>query len=401
MQNDIAIYTLTSALHDEQSVKQQTEDFLESIGMSEALQGPDFTTYGSHALDVIYVRTGGTEGIFNQLLPQLKKQSSQPFFLLTSGKSNSLAASMEILSFLRQRGEKGEIIHGEPTDVKQRITSLSIVGKAIKKVDGSRLGIIGAPSDWLIASNYDPSKVRERLGIDLVDIPMDELQENIRNTPIETPPLKASSSVVQMALPGAFQIYKGLQKLLNNSDLQGFTIRCFDLLKSMENTGCYALAQLNASGYVATCEGDVPAMLSMYIAKHLIGVSGFQANPSQINPSKGEMIFAHCTIPFDMVSKYELDTHFESGVGVGIKGYMPQGDITIFKVSGNLDRYFIAEGTLLDNLSKKDLCRTQVLVKLDDSSQYDYFLTNPIGNHHVILPGHHRALLETFMKYGL
>ena len=153
MQNDIAIYTLTSALHDEQSVKQQTEDFLESVGMGEALQGPDFTTYGSHALDVIYVRTGGTEGIFKKLLPQLKRQSSQPFFLLTSGKSNSLAASMEILSFLRQRGEKGEIIHGEPADVKHRITSLSIVGKAIKKVDGCRLGIIGAPSDWLIASN--------------------------------------------------------------------------------------------------------------------------------------------------------------------------------------------------------------------------------------------------------
>jgi hypothetical protein len=32
------------------------------------------------------------------------------------------------------------------------------------------------------------------------------------------------------------------------------------------------------------------------------------------------------------------------------------------------------------------------------TEQIHYFLTNPIGNHHVVLPGHQKALFEEFLK---
>jgi L-fucose isomerase-like protein len=148
---------------------------------------------------------------------------------------------------------------------------------------------------------------------------------------------------------------------------------------------------------VAGCEGDVPAMLSMMIVQALFGVSGFQANPASINVETGELLFAHCTIPFNMVERYELDTHFESGIGVGIRGYMKPGPVTIFKVSGDLSRHFMAEATLLRSEGKSDLCRTQQVICLSDAAQASYFLTNPIGNHHIILPGHHRSELEELL----
>jgi L-fucose isomerase-like protein len=67
--------------------------------------------------------------------------------------------------------------------------------------------------------------------------------------------------------------------------------------------------------------------------------------------------------------------------------------VTVFKVSGDLSRRFIAEGTLIQNLEEKDLCRTQVQLKLPNT---DYFLKNPIGNHHIVVPGHCARLLEAF-----
>ena len=149
---------------------------------------------------------------------------------------------------------------------------------------------------------------------------------------------------------------------------------------------------------MASCEGDAPAMLSMTIAQALLGISGFQANPASINPETGEMLFAHCTIPLNMVERYEFDTHFESGIGVGIRGYAKEGPVTVFKVSGDLSRHFIAEGELLRNQAKPDLCRTQQVIRLSDPSKTSYFLTEPIGNHHIILPGHHQALLEEILK---
>ena len=102
MKQTTAIYTLTSALHDEKAVSAVTQEFLGSIGIEYVLKGNDYSDYGTGILSLIYVRTGGTEGLFKQLLPGLQAKSSQPFYLLTSGKSNSLAASMEILSYLRQ-----------------------------------------------------------------------------------------------------------------------------------------------------------------------------------------------------------------------------------------------------------------------------------------------------------
>ena len=137
----------------------------------------------------------------------------------------------------------------------------------------------------------------------------------------------------------------------------------------------------------------------MSISHALMGISGFQANPARIDPEQGEMTLAHCTIPLDMVTHYELDTHFESGIGIGIRGYMQEGPVTLFKVSGDLSRHFIAEGTLLRNEAKPDLCRTQQVIQLADKSlTTDYFLTNPIGNHHIIISGNYKSLLEEILR---
>ncbi len=372
---EIAIYTLTSELHNEQAVGTMTREFLGSLGISYDLRDGDFADYGGDGLHLIYIRTGGTEGLFLKQLPQLLRQSRQPFYLLTSGKSNSLAASMEILSYLQQQGLKGEIIHGSTAYICHRIQVLQQVNDARQWLRGKRLGVIGKPSDWLIASVADYDIVKQRLGLEIVDIGMQELLDGYEG-----------------------DIYTALKKMIDRYRLQGFTLRCFDLLTAVKDTGCMALARLNSEGYVAGCEGDVPAMLSMMIVRSLLGVSGFQANPASINPETGELVMAHCTIPLDMVERYELDTHFESGIGTGIRGFMKTGAVTIFKTAGNLDRHFAAEGELIRNESKPDLCRTQQVIRLDDKQQTSYFLTHPIGNHHIVMPGHQREQLEELIS---
>jgi len=392
-----AIYTLTSQLHDDTAVNAATKEFLDSIKIEHDFMGGDFKTYGEHDLELIYVRTGGTEGIFRNELPRMLRQSKQPFYLLTSGKSNSLAASMEILSFLRQQGLKGEILHGSEDYIRNRIATLEQVGKTMRELNGCRLGVIGEPSDWLISSQAKYRTILDTLGIEIVNIDMDELLMLIDRIPanIESDLTNyAPNETIKQSLTGAERIYEALKLIVEGYDLQGFTLRCFDLLGTVHNTGCIALAKFNAEGIVAGCEGDIPAMLSMKIAQAVTGKSGFQANPARINPETGEMLFAHCTIPLNMVENFELDTHFESGIGVGIRGFMQPGPVTIFKVSGSLDRHFAEEGELIENLGKPDLCRTQQVIHLNNKEAAKYFLTNPIGNHHIIMQGHHKQVLD-------
>lgn len=394
-----AIYTITSGLHNESEVSRLSDQFLSGIfpdGNFE-FRGSSFQDFGTHTLDLIYVRTGGAEGIFRSLLPEMLSRGISRYYLLTSGKSNSLAASLEILSYLGQQGLKGEVLHGSPEYLRSRINALERVAIARQKLQGARIGVIGEPSDWLISSHADPVALMDRIGAKLESVPMEELVQEIGRSKADPAPSEVPmADNVRASYPGATQIYHALEVLVKNHKLNALTLRCFDLLTSVGNTGCLALASFNADGFPASCEGDVPALLSMMITQALTGFTGFQANPSRIDVETGEILFAHCTVPFNMVRNWQYDTHFESGIGVGIHGEIPEGPVTIFKVSGKLDRFFAAEGELLYNQYEENLCRTQVVLKVKPE-EARYFLTKPIGNHHIIVPGHCKALFEELL----
>lgn len=393
--NKTAIYTITSGLHDESAVRSLSDEFLRSIFPDGGydFKGADFSDFGTAELNMIYVRTGGAEGIFKELLPKLLDAGVSFFTLLTSGTSNSLAASLEILSFLKQKGLKGEVLHGSPEYIRGRIAHLEKIARARTLLSGGTIGIIGRPSDWLISSIYDEGAILQKLGVSVKDIPMEDLLAEI-GTDL---PFAGPVPEVRESLPGAIRIYNALKALIETYGLGALTLRCFDLLGTVHNTGCYALAKLNSEGIPSSCEGDVPALLSMMVAQALTGCTGFQANPARIDVQTGEMLFAHCTIPFSMVDEFNYDTHFESGIGVGIHGHFPEGPVTVFKLSGTLDRAFIAEGELFRNQYEQNLCRTQVWLRLSPADAR-YFLTDPIGNHHIIIPGHCGELLSEFFS---
>ena len=395
----IAVYTITSGLHDEAAVARLSDEFLKGVfpeGDFE-LKGSDFSDFGTHTLDLIYVRTGGAEGIFKALLPEMLARGIGRYYLLTSGKSNSLAASLEILSYLKQQGLKGEVLHGSDSYIAERIHTLTKVQEARSALKGMRIGVVGQPSDWLIASHADPIALLDKLGVRMVEVPMEELLVEIGKAQGEQAPAEQEMAPrVREAYPGAVKIYNALKVLVEKYSLNAFTLRCFDLLTAVGNTGCLALSCFNSEGIPASCEGDVPALLSMMIVNALTGVCGFQANPARIDAETGRMLFAHCTIPFNMVEDWQFDTHFESGIGVGIHGIFPEGPVTVFKVSGDLRRHFVAEGELLGNQYEQNLCRTQVNLQLKPEDAR-YFLTDPIGNHHIIIPGHCKALLEELL----
>ncbi|MBO4435118.1 MAG: hypothetical protein J5769_06690 [Bacteroidales bacterium] len=396
---DIAVYTITSALHDEISVGRLSDEFLQSVfpAGDYVFRGSDFADWGTHPLNLIYVRTGGAEGIFRQLLPEMLARGTERYYLLTSGKSNSLAASLEILSYLRQQGLKGEVLHGSAEYLRGRISAISKAIEAREYMKDMRIGVIGQPSDWLIASKASPTAILDKLGLRLQEVPMEELLQEIEKADgSEAPAEEPMADRVRKAYPGAVKVYNALKVLVEKHSLGAFTLRCFDLLSTVGNTGCLALASFNADGIPAACEGDVPALLSMIIAQALTGTTGFQANPAQIDTETGRVLFAHCTVPFNIVKNWQYDTHFESGIGVGIHGELPEGPVTVFKVSGDLSRHFIAEGELLNNQYEDNLCRTQVVLQLQPADAR-YFLTDPIGNHHIIIPGHHRAALEELL----
>ena len=395
----IGVYYVESTNVDSVNINQYNQDLVKTLGemTGHEIGFTDLEHAKNADLLLVFIGGGGTEGRFKAVLDRLPR----PVFLMTTGYNNSLAASMEILSYLQQQNIKGEIIHGSTEKMAARISTLATVFAAKKKIHNMRLGSVGKPSDWLISSDVDAALSREKNGIEIVDISMEEFFAEIAKKEYEdnvwTKMVKEKNWHPQDT-ELCCEIYGALRRLVDKYRLDGVTVRCFDLLGPIKGTGCLALAVLNAQGIYAGCEGDMPSLISMAILGELSGKPVFMANPSRILSDSNEIIFAHCTLPLNMPTEIELMTHFESGLGVAFRGRIQEGPCTIFKTSGLLDRYFVKAGTLAENLCETNLCRTQIRIGLDEED-LNYFLTRSIGNHHLIVNGDYEELVKEFYKW--
>ena len=345
----------------------------ENVGKWHAASTPDF----------IMVATGGVENMFKTIWSTGALKTTT---LIADGRNNSLAASLEILSFLGEQGQEGRIVHGTNEEIINDIvetfpeTSHPVTSPHTNLFNGTRIGVFGQPSDWLIASGVDYDYIREQFGITTVFIDLQRLVDEIGKT-------EKSDMLV------ADKTYSAIKKICQEERLDAMTIRCFDIVKACNTTSCLALARLNDEGIVAGCEGDMQTLMTMLLAKKLCNEPAFMANPSILTDKTS--MFAHCTVPLSMCYKTNMRTHFESGIGVAVQGDLPLGDYTILKWGGRkLDKYFVTEAKAIKNEYSNHFCRTQITF---DVNLKPYLLQHPIGNHHVIIKGRHADEITSFL----
>lgn len=351
---------------------------------------------------IVFIATGGVEREVIQYFEYLPR----PTVILADGMQNSLAAALEVSSWLRNRGIKSEILHGEIKGIIHRVGALIKNHQAQQTLSGKRIGVIGTPSSWLISSSVDYLLAKRRWGIEYINIPLERVYEKF-NLITDEEVGEACANLVSKALAcregspedilKAMRLYRAIKEICVEEKLDAFTLSCFKLLKSISTTGCLALALLNDDGILAGCEGDLQSIFTMLAAQIITEKAGFMSNPSSINIHTNELILAHCTIGIKQTEQYIIRNHFETETGIAIQGILPTGEVTIVKCGGeSLNEYYLSTGTLTENTNFFNMCRTQVCVKLD--SPASYFLKNPLGNHHLLLQGNHLETLNEFFQ---
>ncbi len=396
---------VASPLHDAASLEAATGAFhraLQSIGGAPA---PDPVPAAADT-PFWFVLTGGVEGEVLRRIDAWRAAGGRgPVLVVAHPGHNSLPASLEILARVRQLGGQGRLHLLRAPDDAGTLSAIARTAKALdanRRLAGERIGQIGAPSDWLVASSHDAATVRRRFGAELVPVTLDEVRTLMRQeqatppTPSELAPWRGATSrdgVSESAYAQAVALHRALKAVVAKYALSAITVRCFDWVRQDGTTGCLALALLADSGISAGCEGDIPSILALRWLWHLTGRPAWMANPAALDPATGDLRLAHCTIPLGLVGSYAFKTHFESGLGLGIDGTLPRGPVTLLRLGGaDLGECWCAEGELLADTHDDGQCRTQALVRIP-SDALDLLLSRPLGNHLVLAPGHHRALL--------
>jgi L-fucose isomerase-like protein len=356
----------------------------------------------SHQKVVLFIGSGGTETDVTVFINE--SGLSSPFILVSYPENNSLPASMEIRKYLEMGGNKAVIVHRPINDLTELLQEWNRFSDALERIQASRIGMVGVASSWLIASEVDPEKVKEKWGADIVQYDLSVLDSDAIFAESDTICEELVSGASTFSVPKeevrkAARLAALIMSHAKQESLDAVTVQCFDFYQRSFVTGCIALSYVNdQAGLSAGCEGDLPATFSMLLAKVLTGLPSFMANVTDVDQEAGTATFSHCTIATSLASSYDLMTHFETGQSVGIRGRLDNQPVTVFKVHGDdLSSYWVAKGSIQGNLQRESNCRTQVLVKLD--GDVSYFLRSSLANHHIIILGDHAQLIRDFFAF--
>ncbi len=396
-----AFFAAISAVHDPAALRGLVESFAAPL---RALGGVDWDAAGPPPAPLaVLVVTGGTE---RSILDRLPPDAHEPVLLVAHPGHNSLPAALEVLGCVQQHGRRGRVHYLRGPDDSDGWSRLdaALHDLAVRRaLLASRIGLVGPPSDWLVASSPAPGTVREVWGPTVVPLALEVLMTEgdaraaAAGEAVAEDFRAGASAVVEPGaadLAAAGRVYADLCALVEGQRLDAVAVRCFDLVTRRRTTGCLALARLNEQGVVAGCEGDLVATVAMLWLDRLLGSIPWMANPARVDLERGVLGLAHCTVARGLGGPYRLRSHFESGLGVGIQGTLPAGPVTLARIGGSrMERLTVFEGDLLGNTDHADLCRTQVEVEVGRKALQD-LLARPLGNHLVLAPGHHGAALR-------
>jgi len=347
--------------------------------------------------------------VFVATAVRAERVDGEPVLLVAHPANNSLPASLEILARVQQDGLRGRILYLRGADDAEGLARIEGALRDVavrRQLHSTRLGLIGPASDWLVASMPSPETVKGSWGPEVLPIPVSELEARYRSVSedaIEDALGLLRAGVAEIREPDApglrdsARMFVAMRELAAEHRLDALTLRCFDLLLSDKTTGCFALSALTDAGVISGCESDLVSTIGLLWAQLLLGETPWMANPSQLDVEANTLVLAHCTVPRGLVENVRLRSHFESGLGVGIQGDLALGPVTLLRIGGkSMDRLWVAEGAITATGDNENLCRTQAHIALS-RGRVTELLHAPLGNHTILVAGHHAdRLVEWF-----
>ncbi len=350
------------------------------------LFNPEQVEFANDKPDVLMFLTGGSERIAIELV-----QEYRFYLMLASKEGNSWAAATEVKAWMNQHNISSILINADSPEAPRMVENFYHALNGIRRLHGQRLGVVGNSSEWLVSSAVSPFLLQNRMGIEQVDISWSDIvfDEVKQIAPDFTSLFSCAENKGELIESG--KIYEGLASLIPFYKLNALSVECFPLVNQTGHTACLALAKLNMDDIPSACEADNCSAAGLMFASEVCGIIPWMANTIFVEGNKG--LFAHCTVPVNLLNTFKVDTHYETNKGQAIAGDLKAEEVTIFRFDNTLGKVFITCAKVISRPKLKTACRTQLEVEISDSANR-YFTSNPFGNHHLFVPGNKVEVLK-------
>ena len=261
---------------------------------------------------------------------------------------------------------------------------------------------------WEITSDFEV--VAEKLGIRIEVIPRNELRARYEglSEPQRSEAAALAKRLVSEAqqegrprpadteIEAAVRYFMAMHSMVAERRASAATRLCGSFPPAKGPGPCAALTLLADHGVPAGCQGDIDAVLTMALFKRVAGVVSFMgggfAQGSRLRVS-------HCVLPRRMKGPeasrpYYLAYHHASSVGVTIHTDLPAGEpVTVARLTQNLERLIVAEGTVVESPDPPRGCRNALLIDVADVQKLMRVVRG--GQYHLVVAcGHHLAKIR-------
>jgi hypothetical protein len=223
-------------------------------------------------------------------------------------------------------------------------------------------------------------QIKERMGIEVVNVPFAEVDEAWKNADKEQCRAVADrwektaakiTGVNRETLETSAAMYLAEKAILKKHGANAITINCLGGFYGghLHAYPCLGFHELNNEGLVGGCECDVRSAATMVMMNALTqGRPGYISDPV-IDTSKRQIIYAHCVAsnrvfgPQGQVNPFEILTHSEDRQGASVRSTLPLGYLTTtVEFAPERKEILFHQGHAAENVIDDRACRTKLAV---------------------------------------
>jgi len=245
--------------------------------------------------------------------------------------------------------------------------------KTIKSLKNSRVGLIGNISPGFLDMVFDEREIFKRLGINVVrDIGIDYLlniAEAIEDSEVNVIFEKLTKNAVKViagktSIVRSIKLFKALKRIADDNKFKAIALECWPKIEdTYKIVPCMASSLLNSLGIPVSCEGDLLSAISLQILKSFNEEPGVVMDMADFNLKYDSIQLWHCgNMPICLANNgnYSICNHYafynelEDGtkirnVGAIIDARFKESDVTVFRIVGDVNKYYYFTGMSLNN----------------------------------------------------
>ena len=262
---------------------------------------------------------------------------------------------------LRRAGFTYEYVYAEPDDA-DALNTVQVTARAAAvkhNLTTAKIGRIGENPDGFDTCLFDAVGLKERLGLDVVQVQLGEVFDGAKQAAPEAvtaAEAKVKSRVAGVesmepeATRGTLSTYVTLRELADERGLHGLAVRCWpEFFTEMGCSACGAMSMMSDESVPASCEADVNGTITQLMLQWLSGEPAFGSDVVSFDVEEDIAVLWHCGLaPLSMAdpdAQPEATIHSNRQMPLLMQFPLKPGRVTIARLSEASGEFRLVIGT--------------------------------------------------------